>query len=231
MMRKYFIAGLALLLPAVFTGMIFLFAINFLTKPFVGTIEQVLDYFNLLNGPHIFFSSKQIITFLSRLIILLLLFLITVLIGLLTRILIFHYFIRLGDYILHNTPFINKIYKAAQDVIETLFNQKAAPFSQVVLIPFPSSSGLCIGLITNDSTTHKPITDAHGNISVFVPATPNPTIGFMLLYKKEQLTYLDMTADEAIKFVVSCGVMFDEIKLKEPPLPPETTTESDLLLH
>lgn len=214
-MRKYFITGLALLLPAVFTVMIFLFVINILTKPFVGSIERALDYFDMLDTPILFFTAKQVITFFSRLIILALLFLATVLIGLLTRILVFHYLIRLGNYILHKIPFINKIYKATQDVIETIFKDKTTTFSQVVLVPFPERSNLCLGLITNDPETHEPITDNHGNTSVFVPATPNPTMGFMLLYKREQLIHLDMTVDEAIQFIVSCGVMCDEIKVKE----------------
>ncbi|MEM1283282.1 MAG: DUF502 domain-containing protein [Chlamydiota bacterium] len=213
-MKKYFITGLALLLPAVFTVMIFLFVLNILTKPFVGTIEHALNYFDMLDTPILFFTAKQVITFFSRVIILILLFLTTVLIGLLTRILVFHYLIRLGNYILHKIPFINKIYKAAQDVIETIFKDKATTFSQVVLIPFPEQSNLCLGLITNAPETDEPITDNHGNISVFVPATPNPTMGFMLLYKREQLIFLDMTVDEAIQFIVSCGVMCDEIKVK-----------------
>lgn len=214
-MKKYFITGLAILLPAVFTIMIFLFIINLLTKPFVGIIEHTLDYYDLLDAPILFFSAKQVITFFSRLIILVLLFMITVAIGLLARMLIFHYLIRLGNYILHNIPFVNKIYKATQDVIETIFKDKATTFSQVVLIPFPEKSNLCLGLITNDPTTHEPVTDKHGNISVFVPATPNPTMGFMLLYKRDQLHFLDMSVDEAIKFIVSCGVMSEGIKVKE----------------
>jgi uncharacterized membrane protein len=214
-MRRYFITGLALLLPAVFTIMLFLFVINILTKPFVGIIEHTLDYFDMLDTPILFFTAKQVVTLFSRLIILIILFLVTVLIGLLTRILIFHYLIRLGNYILHKIPLVNKIYKATQDVIETIFKDKATTFSQVVLVPFPEASNLCLGLITNDPETHKPITDSHGNISVFVPATPNPTMGFMLLYKREQLLFLDMTVDEAIKFIVSCGIMCDEIKIKK----------------
>lgn len=219
MIRKYFVAGLVILLPAVLTMMIFLFVINLLTKPFVGTIERTLDYFNLFHTPNLIFSAKQVITFFSRLIILLLLCLFTLLIGFLTRILLFHYFIRLGNYILHNIPLVNKIYKAAQDVIETLFTEKATTFSQVVLVPFPSPPNLCIGLITHDSTSHKPITDSHGHISVFVPSTPNPSVGFMLLYKREQLVYLDMTIDEALKFIVSFGIMCPEVKVKAVPPP------------
>lgn len=214
-MRKYFITGLAILLPAVLTLMIFWVIINLLTKPFVGLIEQTLNSFDLLNTPLGFFTVKELITFFSRVIILIILFLVITVIGFLARLVVFHYFIRLGNYILHQIPFINKIYKATQDVIETLFKDKASSFSQAVLIPFPHEDNLCLGLITNDPKTEKPITDTHGNISVFVPATPNPTMGFMLLYKREQLLFLDMSVEEALKFIVSCGVMAEKIAIKK----------------
>ncbi len=206
-MKKYFITGLAILLPAVLTIVIFFFIINLLTKPFVGILEETLDYYDLLDTPILFFSAKQVLTFFSRLIILTILFLITITIGFLARIVIFHYFIRLGNYIIHKIPLINKIYKATQDVIGTIFEEKTTSFSEVVLIPFPSSENLCLGLITYDPETHQPLEDKYGNISIFVPATPNPTMGFMLLYKRQQIISLDMTVEDALKFIVSCGVM------------------------
>lgn len=206
-MKKHFITGLALLLPVVFTAMIFLFVVNLLTKPFLGLVEQAFSHYGLLDQPILFFNSTQLINIFSRLLILISLFLITVLIGFLGKIVVFHYFIRFGNYLIHKIPLINKIYKATQDVIETIFKDTKANFSQVVLIPFPTSKTLCIGLVTNDPQTHQPIEDKQGNISVFVPATPNPTIGFVLLYKRSQMTALDISVEEGLKFVVSCGVM------------------------
>jgi len=213
-MKKYFITGLALLLPAVLTILIFLFIVNLLTKPFVGIVEGTLDYYDLLDKPMLFFTSQQVITFFSKFLILFFLFTFVVLIGFLGRLVVFHYLLRLGNYIMHKIPFINKIYKAAQDVIGTIFQDKTTNFSQVVLIPFPTTQSLSIGLVTNDPETHEPHEDKHGHISVFVPATPNPTVGFMLLFNRSQLIFLDMSVEEALRFVVSCGVMATEIKSK-----------------
>lgn len=220
-MKKYFITGLALLLPVVLTAMIFIFIINLLTKPFVGIVQEIFNYYGLLGKPILFFTSTQIITFFSKFLILIALFLITVLIGFLGKIVIFHYFFRFGNYLIHKIPLVNKIYKATQDVIETIFKDKKANFSQVVLIPFPTSKTLCIGLVTNDPQTHQPKEDKQGNISVFVPATPNPTIGFVLLYKREQMTVLDISVEDGLKFVVSCGVMSPNFQ------PPTTTPNID----
>lgn len=213
-MKKHFITGLALLLPAVVTILVFLFIINFLTKPFVGIVEYGLDYYDLLDKPALFFTRQQVITFFSKFFILIALFFFVVLIGFLGRLVVFHYLLRFGNFIIHKIPFINKIYKAAQDVIGTIFQDKTTNFSQVVLIPFPTSESLSVGFVTNDPESSQPSQDRYGNVSVFVPATPNPTIGFMLLFKKSQLIFIDMSVEDALKFVISCGVMATELKVK-----------------
>jgi len=202
-MRKRFLTGLAILLPAVLTFMLFLFGINLLTMPFLGLVQNLLAPFDL---------PQQAALFLAKFLILLFLIGLTLLIGLLTRIMLFHYFLRLGNALLHRIPLINKIYKAAQDVFGTLFHEEGHGFSHVVLVPFPTKKGLCIGFVTNITDDPE---EEHGNISVFLPATPNPTMGFMLLFKKEQLIFLDMKVDEALKFIVSCGIISPEWNLKE----------------
>lgn len=216
-MKKCFITGLVILLPAVLTIMLFAFIINFLTAPFVGLLQSTLEYFNLLNKQIFFVSSGQVLTMFSRIIILVMLFIVTVLIGLLTRILLFHYFLRFGNFILNKIPLVNKIYKAIQDAIKTLFEEKTSRFSQVVLVPFPYENTLSLGLITNEPE-HSLLDEAgkfkEGSISVFVPATPNPTMGFILQYHKDQMIYLNMSVEEAIKFIVSCGVMSSGFDIK-----------------
>lgn len=206
-MKKYFLTGLAILLPAALTIILFLFLINLLTKPFLGILENVFNYYNLMDKPFYYFTYGQILTFFSKLIILILLFIVTVLIGLLTKIVVFHYLIKLGNYIIHRIPLVNKIYKSTQDVIKTVFEEKSSQFSQVVLIPFPSENTLCLGLITNEGGQNLLNDQPYGEVSVFIPATPNPTMGFVLLYKKEQIIPLNMTVEEALKFIVSVGVM------------------------
>jgi len=214
-MKRSFLAGLAILLPVIFTLMIFLFVINLLTKPFIGIVEGALSYYNLLNKDVISAHTQDVLIFFSRFLIIIFMFLSIVGIGLLGRLVIFHYIFKLGNYVMHRIPFINKIYKAVQDVTKTIFTENQSGFSQVVLVPFPTPEQLCVGFITNDSKLDQPITDPYGNISVFVPATPNPTIGFVLLYKKEQMIFMDMTVEEGLKYVVSCGVLsLDSLKKK-----------------
>lgn len=205
-MKKNFITGLAILLPFVITALLFIFLVNLLTKPFVGIVENLFDSFGFSDTTIGFFHVYQIVPLLSRLIVVVFLILLTFLFGFLGRIVFFNFFLKIGNQLIHKIPFINKIYKAVQDVIHTLFQNDSKSFSKVVLIPFPTDRNLSIGLITREGAEEKS-DNLYGEISVFVPATPNPTMGFMILYRKDQLIYLDMSVEEALKFVVSFGVM------------------------
>lgn len=205
-MKKNFFAGLSVLLPVVFTVLILLFLINLLTTPFLGLAHWILSHFTPLH-------SDQMELILSRLFILAALVLLTFLMGLFGRFVLTHYFIRTGDYIFHQIPIVNKVYKAIQDVVRTLFKEDETPrFSKVVLVPFPFKDSKALGFVLNEKLPSDSDEAYRDMVSVFVPATPNPTMGFNLLYKRVDLNYIDMGVEEALKAIVSCGVMLNENK-------------------
>ncbi|NGX42576.1 MAG: hypothetical protein K940chlam7_00856 [Chlamydiae bacterium] len=214
MIKKYFFTGLALLLPVVITVLIINFFINLLTKPFQNVVEDILSYYGLLEKPILFFSATQVLHLTSKLLIIVTLIFITVFVGLLTRMMITRYFIHLGDYIIDKIPFINKIYKATQEVIKTLFSDEKQAFSQVVLVPFPHNKAYSLGMITREDIPETSDREHQGLVSVFVPATPNPTMGYILLFKRNQLVFLDMKVEDALKTIISCGVIFNNNKKK-----------------
>ena len=193
-------AGLALLLPCVITLWISLFILNIFTKPFEGTVTHSLQLTPLFAS-----YPASSLAFFSKILILIALILFTLLIGFLGRLFFINYFIRLADKIVHCIPLVNKIYKATQDVVHTVFQANSSTFSEVVLVPFPNTKSLAIGLITSKCTQSD-------NISVFVPGTPNPTMGFMVVFKREQLISLSISVEEAMKFVMSCGMVTDHDK-------------------
>lgn len=205
-MKRHFFTGLALLLPFVVTTWIVIFFVNLLTSPFQGLLESAIQYYDFTDQQILFFTVGQVIHLTSKLIILCAIFGIVLLFGMLGRSIFLHYFVKMGNFIIHRIPVVNKIYKALQDVVSTLFESEYKNFSDVVLVPFPHSNALSMGLITNGRNKD----DANELVAVFLPATPNPTIGFMLHYKKDQLIYLKMKVEEAVKIIVSCGVMFDQ---------------------
>lgn len=205
-MKKNFITGLVILLPLALTLVIVMFIFNLLTEPFVGIFKPIFAYFGIFNTGFLIFSADQIQKYISQLMILVLLFFCTVGLGLLARWFFIHYLIRFWDYVIYKIPFISSVYRTCQDIITTLFNTDANSFKQVVLAPFPSKETLAIGLVTRQDLpsigrNKQPL------VAVFVPTTPNPTSGFLLMFEENDLIYLDMKVEEALKYVISCGVI------------------------
>jgi uncharacterized membrane protein len=152
----------------------------------------------------LFLSGDQIKKLFSQIIILILLFFVTVSLGIIARWFFFHYLVRLWEQILAKIPFISGIYKTCQDIIYTLFVSSSNSFKKVVLVPFPSPNSHAIGLVTNDIPE---INKKGPYVAVFVPTTPNPTSGFLMIFDEKDLVYLDMKVEEALKYVISCGVI------------------------
>jgi uncharacterized membrane protein len=206
-MRKYFITGLVLLLPLALTFIIVLFLFNLLTEPFVGIVQGIFNYYGLFQNGVLFLSAGQIQLVISRIVILILLFFFTALLGLFTRLVFMHYIIRFWDYLLHKIPFVRTIYKTCQDVISTIFKSDTSSFKQVVIVPFPYPEPHSVGLVTRENFNGVPERLGTDRVAVFVPTTPNPTSGFLMMFEAKDLIYLDMSVEDAFKYIISCGVI------------------------
>lgn len=203
MLKKLFFTGMITLLPFTFTLLIVSFVINFLTNPFQGFVAALLDYYDLLDKPFLFFTGDQILYFSSKLLALIVLFLVIVLIGCLGQMVITKAFFRFSDYVIHRIPIVNKLYKLVQEVVHTLFKSKKAAFSQAALVPFPYPGVYSLGLLSVKQTPENHTEE----VLVFIPGTPNPTGGFILSYKFDEIVLLDMKVEEALKFTISCGTI------------------------
>ncbi len=202
-MKKNFLTGLILLLPFTLTLLIFLWTFNFLTDPFQGGVEAVLNYYNILNKPLLFFSAAQVLYLCSKLLVFILLVVFLLGIGFLGQQVLLATLFRFGGYAITKIPFVNHLYKMFQDVVNTIFDSSGNAFSQVVIVPFPNSKAHTIALMTQEQKSRLPC----DIVSVFVPGAPNPTFGFMLTYKYADVVLVDMAVEDALKFIVSCGIM------------------------
>jgi len=209
-LKKHFVTGFVILLPLAVTIAVIAFVVNFLTKPFMGMISTVLERLHISDNGLLFLSHDQVIKYSSKLLILALLFLLTILLGMLARWFFIRAFFSVGDRLLHKIPLVNTVYKTTKDIIKTLFVSDKNSFKQVVMVPFPRADIYALGLISRDSP--KACSDAANSklVSVLIPTTPNPTTGFLLMYREEDLIRLDMKPEEAIKYIVSCGVIIPE---------------------
>lgn len=209
-MKKYFITGLVILLPLAVTIAIVVFTVNFLTKPFVGIVSSFLKDFDILSRGFLFMSHEQVVLYGSKLLVLICLFIFTLFLGMIARWFFFKALLNLSDKILHRIPLVNKVYKTTQEIIKTIFVTDKSSFKQVVMVPFPKPGTFVMGLVSRESP-HACSEQAGSELfSVLVPTTPNPTTGFLLMYKKEEMIFLDLKPEHAIKYIVSCGVITPE---------------------
>lgn len=227
-MKKYFVTGIVILLPLTLTFAVLNFVFNILTEPFLGITKTLLARYDLLGSTFLFFSPDQTLTLASQVLILILLFLSTLLLGVIARWFLIYYLIRTWEYIIHKIPLVSTIYKTFQDIIKTFFSNNTSAFKQVVLVPFPNPETKSIGLLTCEHV--EGIGDnSEEMIAVFIPTTPNPTSGFLVMAKKSSVIPLDMSVEDAFKYIISCGVVNSHLKAsKVEPIAESlsTTTES-----
>ena len=119
----------------------------------------------------------------------------------------FKTFIKFAEYVVKRIPLVSSIYRTCQDVIKTIFTSKTKSFKQVVLVRFPHPHTYSIGLITREEIPSLANTSHADAVAVFVPTTPNPTSGFLVMFKPADLIYVDMRVEDAFKYVISCGVI------------------------
>ena len=209
-MKKFFITGLIILLPLALTLIVLIFFVNMLTVPFVGIVQSLFNHYGIFREGFLFLRPEQIQVYVAKVLILFFLFFSTVFIGWITRWLFINSLVKIWDRLIHRIPFIRSVYKTSQDVIRTIFTSDTKSFKQVVMVPFPGSESYSIGLVTRDnlpSLTKRPNAEL---VAVFVPTTPNPTSGFLVIFEEQDLIYLDMKVEEALKYIISCGVILNE---------------------
>ena len=185
--RNYFIAGVVVLIPLGITIYFTLFLINISSKilPKELNPNHYLPY--EIPGVEILIS----------------IFLITF-IGWLSLSFIGKKLLEIFNSILKRIPFLRTIYSAIQQMIST-FTTKEVGQKSVVLVEYPRKGTWAVGFATKDNTGEITDKTKKNLVNVFIPTTPNPTSGFLLMFPKEEVVYLDMTFEQASKFIVSAG--------------------------
>ena len=125
-------------------------------------------------------------------------------IGLLARYYIGKKLIEWTERLLMHVPLLNKIYGAIKQVNEAFTGNKDS-FKTVVLVEFPLAGTHSIGFITNDQPDDVQKKANQNSVCVFVPTTPNPTAGFLLIVPEEKVVKLDMSVGEGLKYLISLG--------------------------
>lgn len=126
------------------------------------------------------------------------------LIGVVGKHFIISYLLRFGDNLLHRIPVVNSVYKTFQELVTAIFTSDNKAFKQVVLVPFPNESCLTVGLVTNEDGVDPKL------VPVFVPTTPNPSSGYLIMYDRTKVMPINMTVEEAFRYVITCGAILSK---------------------
>ena len=185
--RNYFFAGVVVLIPLGITLYFTLFLINISSK----ILPKELNPNHYL--PYDIPGVEIIIS----------IFLITF-IGWLSLSFIGKKLLEIFNNILKRIPFLRTVYSAIVQMIET-FTKREEGQKNVVLVEYPRKGSWAVGFATKDNTGEISDKTKKNLVNVFIPTTPNPTSGFLLMFPKEEIIYLDMTFEEASKFIVSAG--------------------------
>ena len=110
-----------------------------------------------------------------------------------------------SEIIVARVPIVSTIYNSIKQITGAFSGSTAKSFQRVILIEYPRKGSWAVGFATKENEGEISQKTNNNLVNVFVPTTPNPTSGFLLMFPKEDVIYLDMTFEEASKFIVSAG--------------------------
>jgi uncharacterized membrane protein len=115
--------------------------------------------------------------------------------------------LRQGHRMLNRIPIVKSIYSSVQQVSDTLFSSSGNAFREAVLVQYPRQGSWTIGFVTGKPGGEAALHLTGDYLSIYVPTTPNPTSGFFLMVPRADVVVLQMSVDEALKYVISMGVV------------------------
>jgi uncharacterized membrane protein len=188
-MKKHFITGLLIWIPLVIT----IWVLDLI----VSTMDHTLTLLPHQWQPRLYIPGLGVLASIAVL----------YLTGLFASNLIGRRIVLIWERVLNRIPVVNAIYGGVKQVSDTLFAPGGQAFRKAVLVQYPRAGSWTIAFQTGqpggDVANHL----SGENISIYVPTTPNPTSGFFLMMKKSDVVELDMTVEDALKYVISMGVV------------------------
>lgn len=130
-----------------------------------------------------------------------------IIVGWFARNFIGNLFLRLSDYIMERLPVVKTVYGALKQVFEMVMGKQAQAFREVVLLEFPRKGNWSIAFLAGKTEGDLTEKLGEGFVNVFVPTTPNPTSGYLIIVPESDIRRVNMTVDEGLKAIVSCGLI------------------------
>ena len=192
-MKKYLITGLLIWIPLVITLWVLKFIVDALDQTLLLLpLEFRNENWVLSHIPGMGAVMTIVIVFLT---------------GLLATNLVGAKLVHLWHEILHRIPVVNSIYSSVKSISDTLFSSSGQAFRKALLVQWPHQGMWTIAFLTGRPGGDLAVHLSGDFVSVYVPTTPNPTGGYFVVVARKDVIELDMTVDEALKYVISMGVV------------------------
>lgn len=201
LLRKYLIAGLLVWLPLAATVII------------IKLVIDLLDKTLLLLPPE--WRPEQLLGFSIPGFGVLLSLILLIITGILAANLFGRSLLKIWEGILGRIPLVRSIYTSVKQVSTTLLASDGDSFHKVVLVEYPRKDIWSIGFLTNQGLPAASYVSGENLSSVFIPTTPNPTSGYIIMIPEADITELDMTVEDGFKFIISMGVVVPNGKARE----------------
>lgn len=196
--RTAFITGLLILLPLGVTVFIIGIVLDRVGNPaselFFNFIDQNIRELPTVEIP-------------LQLLSLLIVFLIITALGYFSRIFLGQLLLKFFERILTRLPLISQVYNTVKQLVDTFSQQKKAVFQEVVMIEYPRKGIYAIGFLTNQAKGEVQSLTGENLVNVFVPTTPNPTSGFLLMLPKQDVIPMQMSVGDGMKTIISGGAV------------------------
>lgn len=210
--RRYFIAGLLVWLPVGATILVFTLALD------------LVDRLLLLLPPP--WRPEALLGFRIPGLGLILVLIVFVVTGVLAANLLGRRLVKAYESVLARIPFVRTVYSAVKHFSEVVFSDSTDSFKKVLLIEYPRENLYSLAFQTSEDPAEVHAVTGESIVAVFLPTTPNPTSGFMLFVPTRSVIELDMSVEQALKMIISLGVVVPEWHPLRPDAkvaPPETT--------
>ena len=194
--KKYIVAGVLVIVPLIITYVV----LRFLLSSIDGLLSPALIKYLGYDIPGL------------GIVIVILLIIVT---GVLTHGVIGRQMVSIWDRLLGRVPFVRTIYLASKQLLQSITNPQESMFQRVVIVPYPRSGMYTLAFASSEVT----LDSVPGNgsfVAVFVPSTPTPFTGFTYLVKKEEVYPTNISVEDAVKFIVSGGIVTPDSILPRP---------------
>lgn len=199
-LRAYFFAGVLITTPLAITFLVAWWFIGVVDDYIVPLIPQRWNpdfYLKEVVGLEIGLPGLGLIVLIVAI----------TLIGALTAGFVGRIVLNVGEGILSRMPVVRSVYSAIKQILETVLKQQSGAFRQAVLVEYPRHGIWAIGFITGTTEGEVQNLTRQEVVNVFLPTTPNPTSGFLLFVPRKDIVILDMSVEEAVKMVISGGIV------------------------